>query len=265
MSKTFSSDDIIINDDVTISAVDPAVGYTWIGFHLSYSDSILDLIKFNLKKKEVNISKFYFWLQNNENMPFPLKLRILYGCMFSALLYSCEAWGDFSSIENMILMKERKALKACLGIKSGMPEDVIYIEINRPDIKAVIKHSQYNFFERFKLLNFDDSVTKQIWERYIAICNREKSKGFIDYYNSLQRNAKGDNINSRKEKLSQSEKTMDIRYKNLTELKYNNTLYNSMTNDKYRKAISRWRLSSHKLYIEIGRYKIPKIDRYERS
>ena len=114
------------------------------------------------------------------------------------------------------------------------------------------------------MLNFDDSVTKQIWERYIAICNREKSKGFIDYYNSLQRNAKGDNINSRKEKLSQSEKTMDIRYKNLTELKYNNTLYNSMTNDKYRKAISRWRLSSHKLYIEIGRYKIPKIDRYER-
>ena len=65
--------------------------------------------------------------------------------MFSALLYSCKAWGDFSSIENMILMTERKALKACLGIKAGTPEDVIYVEINRPDIKAVIKHRQYNF------------------------------------------------------------------------------------------------------------------------
>ena len=37
-----------------------------------------------------------------------------------------------------------------------------------------------------------------------------------------------------------------------------------MTNDKYRKVISHWRLSSHKLYIEIGRYKIPKIDCNER-
>ena len=76
------------------------------------------------------------------NTPFPLKLRIFYGCMFSALLYSCEAWGDFSSTENMILLTERKALKACLGIKARTPDDVIYVGINRPDIKAVIKHIQ---------------------------------------------------------------------------------------------------------------------------
>ena len=101
-----------------------------------------------MKKKKVNISKFYSWLQNNEYTPFPLKLRILYGCMFSPLLYSCEAWGDFSSIENMILKTEGKTLKACLGIKAGTPEDVIYVEINRSDIKAVIKHRWYNIFER---------------------------------------------------------------------------------------------------------------------
>ena len=47
----------------------------------------------------------------------------------------------------MILMTERKALKACLGIKAETPEDVIYVEIIRPDIKAVIKHREYNFFK----------------------------------------------------------------------------------------------------------------------
>ena len=33
-----------------------------------------------------------------------------------------------------------------------------------------------------------------------------------------------------------------------------------MTNDDNRIIISRWRLSSHKLFVETGRYKIPKID-----
>ena len=38
-----------------------------------------------------------------------------------------------------------------------------------------------------------------------------------------------------------------------------------MINDKDRKIITRWRLSSHHLYIETGRYKNPPVVREERK
>ena len=57
---------------------------------------------------------------------------------------------------------------------------------------------------------------------------------------------------------------MDTRYRELTGTKFNDILYNSMYNDIDRIIISRWRLSSHMLYVETGRYKRPKIDRLER-
>ena len=57
---------------------------------------------------------------------------------------------------------------------------------------------------------------------------------------------------------------MDIRYRDLFMLEYNNIIYDSLVDDEDRTIISRWRLSSHKLFIETGRYKIPKIDRNSR-
>ena len=57
---------------------------------------------------------------------------------------------------------------------------------------------------------------------------------------------------------------MDIRYRSLFDLKYNNTLYNSIVNEDCRMLVSRWRLSCHKLHIETGRYKTPKLPRQQR-
>ena len=44
----------------------------------------------------------------------------------------------------------------------------------------------------------------------------------------------------------------------------NTTLYNSLVNDEMRMLVTRWRLSCHKLYIETGRYKTPKVEREQR-
>ena len=54
---------------------------------------------------------------------------------------------------------------------------------------------------------------------------------------------------------------MESRYRSLFNLEFSNILYTSIIDDDDRTIITRWRLSSHKLYIETGRYKIPKIER----
>ena len=251
-------------DNESIEAVNPRDGYNWLGFHLSYSSEVNKLVEFNFLKKKANIGKFYAWLQVNNNTPFPLKMKILYNCMFPSLLYSCEAWGNLKKMENELLLIERKALRACLGVKQGTPDDILYFEINKPDIIAAIYLRQYKFYQKFIQLQSNNSTAKSILEKYMGLDNGI-GKPFLEHYESLQHQHFSNNIEIRKQNINTSNKSMYIRYRELFKLEYNDILYKSMVDDSHRTVITRWRLSSHILFIETGRYKRPVIDRNERK
>ena len=72
------------------------------------------------------------------------------------------------------------------------------------------------------------------------------------------------NLRERKDRLLIEETTKITLYKEITNLEYNATLYQSFVNDELRMRITRWRLSCHKLRIETGRYTFPSIPRNER-
>ena len=90
--------DLPIEDEriPTVNPVNPDHGYNWFGFNLSYPSDVRCLIRNNFQKKKCNIGKFYAWLQINNNTPFPLKMKIIYGCMLPSLLYSSETWGSLN-------------------------------------------------------------------------------------------------------------------------------------------------------------------------
>ena len=67
--------------------------------------------------------------------------------MFSSLIYSCEAWGDITAIADSLAKIERKALKCCLGVKDGTSNDIVYIELNKPDIISAIYRGNTTFSE----------------------------------------------------------------------------------------------------------------------
>ena len=79
---------------IILSDEDDKDGYTFLGFNLSYSDDVYEIIEYNLKSKMFNIPKFYAWIEYNEDTLFFIKMRVLYGCMFASLLFCSEAWGD---------------------------------------------------------------------------------------------------------------------------------------------------------------------------
>ena len=265
-----------ISADTTVDAVDPNKGYCWLGFWLSYNDTVPQLIKFNLNKKTFNICKFYGWLQANKQTPIILKLRVLYSCMFAAILYSCETWGSVDEIAEQLLTMERKALKSCLGVKSGVPNDIIYHELNIPDIIAKIRKQQQGFFAKTMMLEPEEAIIRQLVDRFSAdeeYCQDEDS--FLAYYLRLQtdhmenptstQNIIESNILERKERLQNGETTKTTLYKEITNLEYNQALYRSFVNDELREIITRWRLSCHKLRIETGRYTNPITPRDERK
>ena len=84
------------------------------------------------------------------------------------------------------------------------------------------------------------------------------------YYKLLSENVKKDK-EDRTERVRSSENTMCKRHVIITSMNEPHILYKSMHNDIDRIIITRWRLSSHPLFIETGRYKKPKIIDIERK
>ena len=248
-----------ISHNKTIEAVKPSEGYNWLGFWIFYSNEVDDVVSTNFNKKAFNIAKFYNWLDMNESTPIMLKIRVLYNCMFASILYSCEAWGDLEVIIEKLLQIERKALKRCLGVKSGTTNDIIYSELNIPDIKASIIHRQYNFITKVKSFADGEAIVKEIWLLYANSDIACLPNSLVSYYSNLQPKSVEANMQERKSRLQNSNNTMCLQYRSLTNLVDPHVLYNSLEDDTQRIIITRWRLSSHKLYIETGRYKIPKI------
>ena len=213
------------------------------------SNRMKDHIARNLNDKMGNMHRFYAWLENNELTPVDVKLLTLYNGAFAAILYGAETWGNVNAFKDKLLLEERKALKRCLGVKPSTPDDIIYIELNRPDIEAVIKDRQYKFYKRVTNLEEKDAVIKGI----IRMCH---DTNMISYYNELNEMNQEINLNEKKRNTSLvNAPTMTSRYYKLTDNKHCYALYKCNIDGNIRKIITRWRLSSHDLEIEKGRRK----------
>ena len=156
------------------------------------------------------------------------------------ILYSAEAWGDLSRIENDIRAIETKALKSCLGVKSGTTTDLIYTEINIPDIVSVIKDTQYKFAERIKELKKGEALVKEIWDLCILPPNESPCHNLRYYYENLEAENTKTNIEERRTRVQSSEQSMCIRYKMIIGSCYSMTLYNSCLDESKRVIITRW-------------------------
>ena len=81
-------------------------------------------------------------------------------------------------------------------------------------------------------------------------------------------NLTGDNqnrfMNSLNATIQTSTKSMIVYYRELIEAE-KSCVYTSFLNDYYRKVITRWRLSCHKLKIETLRYSRPFVERADRT
>ena len=257
-------EDIIVHEQLCIKAVNDDEGYNWLGFWLTHNNKIFELIRFNLKKKKYNIAKFYEWLNANNETPIKVKIDVLYSCLFSSILYSCEAWGDLTMVEDEINLIERKALKAILGVKQATTDVIVYAELNRAEVSALIRDRQVTFWKKFQELTIEDAISKLIYNFYREYCGTVQGN-MCTYYDSLRVDNKGDNLNMIGGRIINSAASMCVRYRSVIGIPENPIfLYTSLTNEIDRELISRWRLSSHPLYIETGRRKVPKVPREQR-
>lgn len=259
MNQNPNENCITTSNNHTINAIKKNNSTNYLGFHLTPTNSRNHLIVFNIKKRLHNFAKFHVWLEANETTPILIKIRVLDMCCISSVIYGCETWGDIQCIKSILLKHEIKALKHILGVKTSTSNNLIYQELHRHNIISRIKLLQFKFINRLNSIHENDSTTRRLWQR-----SSNLNLNIHSYYSSLSQNCTIDDINSRKNSIINSNKTMDIRYRDLFNLNCKSYLYCSYFNDNLRRIITRWRLSSHHLAIETGRHQRPIIPRYER-
>ena len=72
--------------------------------------------------------KFVNFCNKNFLAPLHVKLRFLYTCVFSSLIYGAETWVDFNDDVELVY---RCGLRAALGVRANTNNEIIYVESNR--------------------------------------------------------------------------------------------------------------------------------------
>ena len=97
--------------------------------------------------------------------------------MFSASLYVVETWYKID-----LLLLERKFLKRILGVKSNVPDELLYLELDRADIMTLVKQRQYNFYQNLLRLGEEESICRKLVFLFHDL-------PMVDYYIGLHEDA----------------------------------------------------------------------------
>ena len=242
--------------ELEVGDISSATDVLILGSPLSESGLLKDDLKLHMDIRFKNCIKFFNWIRNNKLAPIAIKLKVLTACVTSTLLYNCETWGSMlpAGIEALY----SKLIKSALNVRPGTPNLLALIESGLLPLKALVRKRQLKFFRRFKDSLGENSQRKSVFNE---LCELGNQTSYMKHYIDLDR--KYDNPNEvYKEALDEIKTT--IRQKaSLPDEHYRFHIYHEQNPDllpspflssSYSDSITRFRLGSHNLPIETGRW-----------
>ena len=196
-----------------------------------------------------------FFLETNKNAPFVVKKTVVDACFNASLLYGCEGWLGVKPSPTLNSMY-MKAIKMMLGVRQSTPNDTCLIEAGYPSLEAAVRQRQRKFLKQMtderKDLNDDPLMfTLDLTERENVSMHRYLS-GVLGEEGDIVEN----DIRLRKERIQSSQRTRATTYCQMNPELAVHPIYssNDAVDDDFRTAFTRFRLSSHRLKIETGRW-----------
>ena len=233
-----------------------------LGSHIS--GSIKNDLLLHFKKRFINVIKFFNYVRANQLAPVSVKLKVLKSCVMSTLLYNCEAFGP--KVPEGLEQIYYKMLRAALGVRTNCSNLTILIESGCLPIQCLIRSRQLKYFRRFTKSLPVNSIREAIFNK-LLIHNTE----FLDHYIALDatytnvKDLKDQYKSELQQKVRDFARDKDKHFKYWTYLQLNPELTPSpflSRIDYVGKCITKFRLGSHKLKIEIGRwYRTPREER----
>ena len=229
--------------------------YVYLGSIFTSDGNLSSMLLEHVKAKRKHLNKFIIFVKSNPDMPFIVKRKVLDAAFNAAILYGCETWiGVSCQCVNTLYIA---AIKALLGVRPAVPNDLCLAEIGAPTLQSLVTHRQAVFLRRISndpsRSGGDDPLTHVI--SLVHAGDRKTSRIISSLLSSPPHLEQG--RADLREKITMSDGT---RFQTYTAINPNLSVHEIYSlrqqyiPDYMRIPFSRMRLSSHRLKIETGRW-----------
>ena len=91
----------------------------YLGICITDNGNIFTSINSDMKQEGSNVKiKLTNFINNNETTPLKQKIKVLYACFYSVILYNCESWGCLARQKVNALFNY--AIKCVLGVRQAL-------------------------------------------------------------------------------------------------------------------------------------------------
>ena len=225
--------------------------YIYLGAPITDNGSYLKMINAHAKDKMKHSIKYYAFLDRNPDVPFSMKKRVAEACVLSSLLYGAETWftDSFGKAETMY----NKVVKALLDVRNTTCTDVCLVEADMASFQSLVKHRMKKYLQK-KIPKIDSEYP--LWKA-IELCRSADTASFRFIQRVLDDETEviKEDKSSRVESLTASESTKRMTYVSLNPTIQQHKVYkNDCLQEHKRKEFTRYRVSSHNLKVETGRW-----------
>lgn len=228
--------------------------YTYLGATFTADGSVHQAVRVHANTKAAHVAKFVSFIKKNNDVPFIIKKRVFDAALMSAVLYGCESWlnADLRPISKIY----NWALKTMLDVRMTTCSDLCYIESGYPPVHCLIRKKQRTFLrrvwrERSQLI--DDPLMLVLRTVMGAQYN---TKHFIQDLLCSDVDDVEVGIQEIKQSVRDSTSSRRITYLEINPHLSLHAVYSMSERvaERDRVAFTRFRVSSHSLAVETGRW-----------
>ena len=185
----------------------------------------------------------------NTTTPYMYKKKVLQAVIIQSLFYGCETWLTDQSkpMEQLYI----SALKALLGVRETTHTDIVFLETGMPTLKELIRKRTSSFVKKNIRGDIDETPLSIVYQ----MCQMKGTPGYC-YIKWLLDSEISDTLEELKAKFENETGTKATKYKEINPNLKVHPVYNTTTyiDERKRVVFTRFRVSSHSLKIETGRW-----------
>ena len=222
--------------------------YIYLGSPFTENGKMNDVIKLHVKSRMKDLNKFKIFCKKNETMPYQFKNKVLMAAIISSLLYGCESWltDNLKDVEKIYI----SAVKSLLGVRETTRSDTVLLEAGMPSLKQLVKKRTSAFLKKELRA---DRTTETPLMKIFRICEAKRTGGFRFLSNILNPAAQSRSVAQDFEQQASS-KAVTYRSINPTLSVHEAYTTSDYIDERQRIVFTKFRLSSHHLKIETGRW-----------
>ena len=232
--------------------------YVYLGSLFTADGRTDSSLRAHLESKNKHLNKLLIFFATNYDAPFSVKKKVLEACFMSCILYGCEAWLNvpLKMVEAMYM----KAVKALLGVRITTPNDLCLVEAGLRPLSGIVKSRQKKFFS--KMLEARSDMTDDPFIHVFGI-TQEMNSVMWRYIETITNSGDIDFIADELSVIKESivnhppSASKFTTYQTLNPTLEVHPLYSTKSPtlpDYLRINFTRYRLSSHRLRVEVGRW-----------